>query len=76
MTSDLNISRGIMSDFLSFPWFGCILLRKLQNFSLKVIEILKFFDKKNDVIFEYVLSTVVSSKFVPVYFVLKLKMFQ
>ena len=76
MTSDLNISRGIMSDFLSLPWFGCILLKKLQNLSLKVIEILKFFDKKNDVIFEYVLSTVARSKFVPVYFVLKLKMFQ
>ena len=76
MTSDLNISRGIMSDFLSSPWFGCILLKKLQNLSLKVIEILKFFDEKNDVIFEYVLSTVVRSKFVPVYFVLKLKMFQ
>ena len=41
MTSDLNMSHGKMSDFVSFPLFGFTLIIKLDEISiLKVIEIL------------------------------------
>ena len=31
MASGLNISHGKMSDFISFPMFGFILVEKLRN---------------------------------------------
>ena len=35
MTSDLNMARGKMSGFVSFPAFGFTLVIKLRNFDLK-----------------------------------------
>ena len=35
MTSNLNMSHGNMSDFLSFTWFGFTLVIKLRNFDFK-----------------------------------------
>ena len=35
ITSDLNKSLGKMSDFVSFPWFGFILVIKLRNFNFE-----------------------------------------
>ena len=32
MMSDLSMSHGKMSNFVSFPFFGITLLRKLRNF--------------------------------------------
>ena len=55
--SDLNISHGKMSDFVSFPLFRITLVMKLRNLNFKVREnTLMFFDKENDVRFDYVLS--------------------
>ena len=55
--SDLNISHGKMSDFVSFPLFRVTLVMKLRNLNFKVREnTLIFFDKENDVRFDYVLS--------------------
>ena len=57
MMSDLNISLGKMSDFVSFPLFRVTLVMKLRNLNFKVREnTLIFFDKENDVRFDYVLS--------------------
>ena len=57
MMSDLNISHGKMSDFVSFPLFRITLVMKLRNLNFKVREnTLMFFDKENDVRFDYVLS--------------------
>ena len=57
MMSDLNISHGKMSDFVSFPLFRITLVTKLRNLNFKVREnTLMFFDKENDVRFDYVLS--------------------
>ena len=56
MMSDLNISHGKMSDFVSFPLFRITLAMKLRNLNFKVREnTLIFFDKENDVRFDYVL---------------------
>ena len=38
MMSDLNISQGKMSDFVSFPLFRFTLVMKLRNFNFKVRE--------------------------------------
>ena len=35
MTSDLNISHGKMSDFVSFPLFEFTLVIKLKNFDFQ-----------------------------------------
>ena len=35
MTSDLQMSHGKMSDFVSFLLFGFTLVRKLRNFDFK-----------------------------------------
>ena len=57
MLSDLNMSYGKMSDFVSFPLPESTLVIKLRNFDFESYwNILIFFDKKNDVRFEYVLS--------------------
>ena len=40
MSSDLNMSHGKMSDFVSFPLFGFTLVIKLRNFDFEVIKIL------------------------------------
>ena len=40
MLSDLNISHGKMTDFVSFPLLGFTLVIKLRNSILKVIKIL------------------------------------
>ena len=56
MMSDLNIFHGKMSDFVSFPLFRVTLVMKLRNLNFKVREnTLIFFDKENDVRFDYVL---------------------
>ena len=36
MLSDLNISHGKMSNFVSIPLFGYALVIKLRNFDFKV----------------------------------------
>ena len=47
MMSDVNISRGKMSGFLSVPFFGFTLVLKLRNFdSESHWNTLIFFDKK------------------------------
>ena len=52
--SDLNMSLGKMSDFVSFPLFGFILVIKLRNFNFESHwNTLICFDKKS-VRFEYV----------------------
>ena len=58
MASDLNMSHEKMSDFVSYPLFLFTLVIKLINVVFnKFVEILSFFfEKKNDVRFEYVLS--------------------
>ena len=38
MMSDLNISHGKMSDFVSFPLFRFTLVMKLRNLNFKVCE--------------------------------------
>ena len=38
MMSDLNISHGKMSDFVSFPLFRSTLVMKLRNLNFKVCE--------------------------------------
>ena len=55
--SDLNISHGNMSDFVSFPLFGFTLVIKLGNFDFEShVNALIFFDKKRYVVrFEYIL---------------------
>ena len=35
MASDLNMSHGKMSDFVSFPLFGVTSVIKLRNFDFK-----------------------------------------
>ena len=35
MVSDLNMSHGKMSNFVSFPLFGFAFVRKLRNFDVK-----------------------------------------
>ena len=56
MISDLNISQGKISNFLSFPMFGFTVAIKLRNFDFESHwNTLIFFDKKRyDVRFEYV----------------------
>ena len=57
MTSDLNMPQRIMFDFVSFPFSGFTLVTKLRNCDFESHwNTLIFFDKKNDVRFEYVLS--------------------
>ena len=56
MTSYLNISHEIMSDFVSFPLSGFTLVIKLRNFGLESHGNTLIIDQKNDVTFEYVLS--------------------
>ena len=54
MTSDLNMSHEKISDFVSFPLFGCTLLIKLRNFdSESHLNTLIVFGKKNGIRFEY-----------------------
>ena len=60
MVSDLNMSLGKMSDFVSFPMCAFTLVMKLRNLILKVTEILQYFLIKNDVRFDYALSSSVS----------------
>ena len=55
MASDLNISGWKMSDFVSFLLFGFTLVIKHKFLFLKSLEYFNFFNKKNDVKFEYVL---------------------
>ena len=38
MVSDLNMPRGKMCDFVSFPLFGFTLVIKLRSLDLKVIK--------------------------------------
>ena len=38
MASDLNLSHGKMSDFVSFPLFGFTLVTKLRNVDFKGIK--------------------------------------
>ena len=48
MISDLKMPRGKMSDFVSFPLFGFILVIKPRNFDFESLEILQYFwIKKN-----------------------------
>ena len=57
MTSDLNMPQRIMFDYVSFPFSGFTLVVKLRNCDFEYHwNTLIFFDKKNDVRFEYVLS--------------------
>ena len=35
MVSNLNISYGKMSDFVSFPLFGFTLVKKMKNFDFE-----------------------------------------
>ena len=35
MTSDLNMSHGKISDFISLPFFGFTLVIKLRNFDFE-----------------------------------------
>ena len=35
MVSDLNMSNGEISDFVSFPLFGFTLVKKLKNIDFK-----------------------------------------
>ena len=57
MPSDLNMSYGKIFDFVSFPLLGFTLVIKLRNFNFKGHQsTLIFFDKKNDVWFDYALS--------------------
>ena len=60
MTSDLNMSHGKMSDFVSFLLFGFTLIIKLRNFDFEShSNAVIFFDKKIGVRFEYVLFNIV-----------------
>ena len=60
MTSDLNMSHGKMSDFVSFLLLGFTLIIKLRNFDFESrSNAVIFFDKKIDVRFEYVLFNIV-----------------
>ena len=54
--SNLNMSHGIMSDFVSFPLFGFTFVIKLRNFDFESYgNTLIFLDKKRYVVrFEYV----------------------
>ena len=56
MTSDLSMSNGKMPDFVSFLLFGLTLVVKRRNYQF--LKSLKhfFFNQKNDVRLEYVLS--------------------
>ena len=57
MASDLKMSHGKMSDFVLFPLFGFTLVIKLGSFDFESHwNTLIFFDKKNLVRFEYVVS--------------------
>ena len=60
MMSDLNISHGKMSDFVSFPLFGFTLVIKLRNFDFEGHQSTVILSDKNmisDLIrFDYVLS--------------------
>ena len=48
MISDLKMPRGKMSDLVSFPLFGFILVIKPRNFDFESLEILQYFwIKKN-----------------------------
>ena len=45
--SDLNMSHGKISDFVSFPLFGFTLVMKLRNFDFEIhCNTGIFFDKK------------------------------
>ena len=58
--SDLNMSHGKMSDFVSFLLLGFTLIIKLRNFDFEShSNAVIFFDKKIDVRFEYVLFNIV-----------------
>ena len=47
MVSDMNMSHGKMSDFVSFPQFGFTLVIKFRNFGFKSHwNILILFDKE------------------------------
>ena len=60
MNSDLNMSHGKMSDFVSFLLLGFTLIIKLRNFDFEShSNAVIFFDKKIDVRFEYVLFNIV-----------------
>ena len=60
MTSDLNMSHGKMSDFVSLLLLGFTLIIKLRNFDFEShSNAVIFFDKKIDVRFEYVLFNIV-----------------
>ena len=60
MVSDLNMSHGKMSDFVSFPLFGFTLVIKLRNFDFEGHQSTVILSDKNmisDLIrFDYVLS--------------------
>ena len=68
ITSDLNMSHGRISDFVSFPLFGFILVIKLNNFYFESHwNTLIFFDRKRfGVRFEYVPWENVSSCFISI----------
>ena len=61
MMSDLNMFHGKMSDFVLSPLFRSTLVIILRNFNFVESNwnTLIFFDQKNDVRFEYVLSNIV-----------------
>ena len=46
MTSDLNMSHGKISNFVSFPLFGFTLVIKLRNFDFKGYENTSMFSDK------------------------------
>ena len=57
MVSDLNMSRRRMSDSVSFPLFGFTFVIKLRNFDFESQwNTFLFFDRENDVRFDYFLS--------------------
>ena len=58
MVSDLSISYSKMSDFVSFQLLGLTLVAKLRNFGFEGnSNALIFFDTKNHVRFDNVLSS-------------------
>ena len=61
MLSDLNMFHGKMSDFVSVPLFRVTLVIRLTNFDFAGHwNTTIFFNKKNDVRFDYILSNSVS----------------
>ena len=57
MLSDLNMSHGKLSDFALLPLFKFTLVIKLRNFEFKGHENTLIFFDKNDVRFDFILSS-------------------